>query len=381
MRKGLELAMKKIIPSLFVLMALLAGSSCMAAQVNVNSGMHVDWWDGDNGDAGLQMFIPFQVAGKSSDLSIELLGAYVLTEVNPDAGQGYTQSQMSDTKLNFSYGVYDKLPCDLMLGLGFNLPTGKTDFSHRQMVLIQPPDLFTLPYFGEGFNVNPTVAVAREWGTWVAGLGVGYNWRGEYDYNYDYQDYDPGDMVTLTGEVRKSFSDALAGKLYTQYITYAKDTLDGEDFYQEGDAKLVGLGLKYSSASWDLACGTSVIFRGKNKLRQGTAFPTESNNSHGDELNVGITHRYHLSQASSLVTFAKLLYITDNDYPAAAAYYVGKRLKTTLGCGIEKSLAKDVKAFAGVEGFLMDDDRNWYHPNEDVTYKGATFSAQVSKSF
>jgi hypothetical protein len=327
------------------------------------------------------MFIPFQVVGKSSDLTLELLGAYVLTEVNPDVGQSYSQSQMADTKLNLTQGVYNKLPFDLMFGLGFNLPTGKTDLSHRQMVLIQPPDLFTLPYFGEGFNVNPTVSVAKEWGSWVAGLGAGYTWRGKYDYNYAYRDYDPGDQVTVTGEVRKTFSDSLAGKLYTQYISYAKDTLDGEDFYQEGDAKLVGLGLSYGRPAWDLACNASVIFRGKNKLRQGATFPTESNNSHGDELNVGLTHRYHLSQAASLVSSAKLLYIGANDYPSAAAYYVGKRQKITLGCGIEKALSDSVRAFAGIEGFYIDDERNWYHPAGDVTYKGASLSLQVGKSF
>jgi hypothetical protein len=374
--------MKKIIPSLFVLMAVLVGSSCMAAsQTQVNSGMHFDWWEGDNDDVGLQFFIPIQAVGTSHDVSLELLGAYVYTEVNPGAGDKCSLSQMADTKLNISYGLFDRLPFDVLFGLGFNLPTGKTDLSGRQMVLIQPPDLFTLPFFGEGFNINPTVSAAKEWGTWVAGVGVGYTWRGEYDYNYAYQNFDPGDVVTVSGEIGKAFFPSLSGKLYAQYISYAKDTLDGEDFYQEGPAQLYGLGLTYDRQTWDLVFNTSMIFRGKNKLRQAGAFPTESNNCHGDELNASLVHQYRLNPETAFISSLRFLHISPNDYPSAQAYYVGKRQKISLGFGIEKAFSKDVKAVTGIDGFIMEDDHNWYHKDDDVTYKGVSLSAQVSKGF
>jgi hypothetical protein len=379
--KGADGAMKKVISAVFVLMAMLIGNTCLAAEVDTRTGMQFNWWGSDEDDSGMQFIIPVSVASSYKDVSLELLGGYVFSQVNPDGGKRRSISQAADTKLNVSYGVYDRLPFDVLFGLGFNLPTGHTDLSRSEAVLIVPPDLFPIPTFGEGLNINPTITVAKDWGRFIAGAGIGYTWRGEYDYSSLYPDYDPGEVLTLTGEAGYDITERIFGKIYGQYISYAKDTVDGDDFYQEGDVKLIGLGLTYDRETWNVGFNLAGILRGKSKVQQGLALPTEDHNGHGNELNTGITYRYHTDPKTTVRTSLELLLIAENDYASTSPFFVGKRQKVTLGCGFDKTLAENFTGSVGIEGFIMDDEKNWYHPGEDVTYRGIGLSAQVSKRF
>ncbi len=373
--------MKKVISAVCVIMAMLIGNTCLAAEVDTRTGVNFTWWGSDEDETGMQLIIPVQAASSYNDISLELLTAYVFTQVNPDGGKRRSISQMSDTKLNLAYGVHDRLPFELLLGLGFNLPTGHTDLTQSESVLIVPPDLFPIPTFGEGLNINPAITVAKDWGRFIAGAGIGYTWRGEYDYSDLYPDYDPGEILTATCEAGYDITDTLFGKIYGQYIDYAKDTVDGDDFYQEGDVKLIGIGLNYDREAWEAGFNLAGIFRGKSKVQQGIALPTESRNSHGNELNTSLTYRYHTDQETTLRTSLELLFIAENDYPSTSPFFVGKRRKVTLGCGVDKTLAENFTGSVGLEGFIMDDEENWYHPGEDVTYRGFGLSAQVSKRF
>lgn len=373
--------MKKVISAVCVLMAILIGNTCLAAGVDTRTGMHFNWWESDQDDTGMQFFIPIQAASSYKDVSLKLLGAYVFTQVNPDTGKRRSISQMADTKLNVSYRVYDRLPFDVLFGLGFNLPTGHTDLTRSETVLIVPPDLFPIPTFGEGLNINPTITVAKDWGRFIAGAGIGYTWRGEYDYSYLHPDYDPGEVLTATCEAGYDITEKLFGKLYGQYISYAKDTVDGDDFYQEGDVKLIGLGLSYDRKTWDVGFNLTGILRGKSKVQQGAALPTEDRNGHGNELNTGLIYRHHTDSKTTVWTSLGLLFIAENDYASTSPFFVGKRQKVTLGCGFDKTLAENLTGSVGIEGFIMDDEENWYHPGEDVTYRGIGLSAQVSKRF
>ncbi|HQI00540.1 MAG TPA: hypothetical protein PLA18_04655 [Deltaproteobacteria bacterium] len=378
--------MKKHLSVLIAVAAILAGTSCPAedkTQVSARSGLHYEWWGSNDDASGTQFYVPVKVAASRSDFTVSVLGAYMFTQVNPEDGKRRSLSQMSDTKLNLSYRLYDKLPLDVLFGLGFNLPTGHTDLTQSQMTLLVPPDLFSIPYFGEGFNINPTIVLAKEWDGWTAGVGVGYTWKGEYDYNFEIKDYDPGDLVTVTAEIDRELSPNLLARLFAQYIHYSKDTVHGEDFYQEGDVRLIGTGLSYSRDTWDLAFTVTGIFRDKSRLSDGPTLPivTEDRKSHGNEFNAGLAYRYRTDAKTALKASLVLLYIGENDYPEDSPNFAGKREKATLGCGIDRILAENLTGSLGIEGFVMADEENWYHPDEDVTYYGISLSALVSKKF
>jgi len=248
-------------------------------------------------------------------------------------------------------------------------------------VLVVPPDLMSINSFGEGLNMNPRVSLARQWGKLVAGIGLGYAWRGEYDYSDSVADYDPGEIFTLTGEAAYEFSPQWYTRAYGEYESFSKDTVDGDDYYQEGDVTLLGLGLNYVQPAWELGISLTGIFRDKSKIQQGIAIPTEEHNSHGDEWIAQIIHQYFQDKDTTITTSLEYLSLDENDYDASSLYYIGKRQKITLGCGISKILREDLEASASIKGFIMDDEENWYHPGEDYTYRGFSLGASVTKGF
>lgn len=352
-----------------------------ASENTLESGFHYDWWDSDEGDSGMQFYLPIRAASQYRGISFEVLGAYAYTQVDPSGGSKRSLSDFVDTKLNFAYNLEGRYGCDILFGLGFNLPTGHTDLSTRDLVLVVPPDLMSINTFGEGLNVNPRVSVARQWGDLVAGIGIGYTLRGEYDYSDGVEDYDPGEIFTLTGEAAYEFSPQWTGKILGEYVSHGKDTVDGDDYYQEGNVTLIGLGLEYAQPSWDAGLTLTGIFRDKSKIQQGTAVPTEDKNSHGNEWISEVVYRYFQDKDTTVKTSLEYLFIEENDYDANSLYYIGKRQKITLGCSLSRSLRKDIKAAVEIKGFIMDDEKNWYHPAENYKYTGFSIGASITKNF
>ena len=352
-----------------------------ASEPTAGSGFHYDWWDSDEGDKGMQLYLPIQASSKYRGISFEVLTAYAYTRVDPSGGSACSLSDFVDTKLNFAYALEGRYGCDIILGLGFNLPTGHTDLSTRDLVLVVPPDLMSINTFGEGLNMNPRVSIARQWDKLVAGIGLGYAWRGEYDYSDGVEDYDPGEIFTLTGEASYEFSPMWYGKAYGEYESFSKDTVDGDDYYQEGDVMLIGFGLSYVQPAWDLGFSLTGIFRDKSRIQQGIIVPTESKNSHGDEWIAAVVYRYFQDKDTTVSTSLEYLSLQENDYDVSSLYYIGKRQKITLGCMVSKVLKKDLEASTEIKGFIMDDEKNWYHPGGDYTYRGFSLGAAVTKGF
>ncbi|MGE5239564.1 MAG: hypothetical protein ACM3ON_12260, partial [Chloroflexota bacterium] len=186
--------------------AALSFSVASAADITAQAGVNYDWWDDTAGNKAHQTYVPLQLYVPYQDFSVRVLGGYTSTN-RTIAGVGkFSMDTFIDTKLNLSYEIIGKLPVDILLGLDFNLPTGKTKLSEKQLTLIMDPDLVTITTFGEGFDVNPVVTVAKQWGSWSAGIGVGYSWRGDYDYSKIITDFTPGDILNVNAEVRYEIS-------------------------------------------------------------------------------------------------------------------------------------------------------------------------------
>ncbi len=109
--------------------------------------------------------------------------------------------------------------------------------------------------------------------------------------------------------------------------------------------------------------------------------PTESKNSHGDEWIAAVVYRYFQDKDTTVSTSLEYLSLQENDYDVSSLYYIGKRQKITLGCMVSKVLKKDLEASAEIKGFIMDDEKNWYHPGGDYTYRGFSLGAAVTKGF
>jgi hypothetical protein len=341
-------------------------------------GAHYEWWSGGNDVKGMQLYVPIEVESKYKDFSLQILGAYADTTMTPSGSASRSLSSFTDTKLNLSYTLENKLPFDMLFGLGFNLPTGYTDLKEKDLVLIVPPELMSITTYGEGLNINPTLIISKEWEKWVAGVGLGYTWRGKYDYSYELPDYNPGDIFTATAEADYGFTDTLNGRLFGEYASCGKDTVEGDDYYKEGSLTLIGTGLKYTMPAWEIKTSISGLFHGNGKYATDTSIPIGGKKDHGNALVGGLNYRYFLNNNTTLLSEFDFLAIAENNYPKDSPYYAGIRQKATITGGIERTFTKNIKGSLDMSLFTMKDKRNWYHPDDDLSFKGFSIGCTIT---
>ena len=373
--------MKKSAWIIAVFLLLASGGVSDAADVNMQTGLNFNWWDSTGGDRGSQTYIPLTLYGEQSNFSAKILTAFASTNSTTPGVSSDSLSCFTDTKANFSYEIVDRFFADLIFGLDFNLPTGKTKLNLEQQRLVLDPDLAAISRYGEGFNVNPTITLAKSWSKFAAGVGVGYLWRGAYDYSEAAMNYQPGDILNVTGEASYYFSPKWQGRLFGQVAHYGKDQVGGHDYYEEGVFFLGGTGINYFQTDWEARLAVQGIFRGKSQFQAaGEALTTEQCDSYGDEWLADLSWKYNLSKVTTLRSKLSYLWMLENDYPSDSPYYIGSRQKTALSCAIARQLTPMMKGEFGLGGYILDVGRNWYH-TDDRTYTGLIASVMLIVAF
>ncbi len=378
--------MKKIlnitISSLFLLV-LCSFAYSYEIETTASTGFHLDWWDSPNNDTGLQYYVPLKVTASYDNISLGLLSGYCYTTHKLPQRKRRSISDILDTKLNLGYEITNKLPVDILLGLDLNLPTGRTNLKDEDVILIMDPDLVSITSLGEGFNVNPTISIAKEWNNWMFGLGLGYVFRGEYDFSKSLQDYNPGDIFSFTTQIHYFPTENWHFKLFTNFTTYGKDELKDKDFYDDGNYFQIGLGSKYSAERFDIQGVFQFIYRGKSKffdyLKNG--LQKEGDNSHGNEWIGQLRGNYYLDDKTSINSTLLLLLITSNDYEKGSIYYWGQRRKIRLDIGLTRQFNKHFSAKMALSGFFMHDDETWYHPFNEQSYRGFSVDLRFVGNF
>lgn len=383
--------MQKNAVILFSVFVLSAGTA-IAADFSGFTGLNYDWWEDSRDSTAQQAFVPFEAEARLGNFSMALLTGYASTRINPGDEPARSLSHMLDTKVNLSYSVLDRLPVDVLIGLDFNLPTGKTDLNENDLVLIMDPDLISINNFGEGFNVNPTLSISKTWKKWAAGVGVGYSWRGQYDFSHNSRNYDPGNIFTLTGELRYDFLPSWSGRFFGNYSRYNKATWRqvgiGNDSYEEGDFLLLGLGLYYTKQEWDGGLTLRSIFRGKSKFQEEGQLVTEERNIHGNEWVGDLFLRYFLNEKTAVKAFLQGRLIAGNDYPSSLGVagsqdrFIGRRKKITLGLGLSRVLSTHLEGEIYVKGFLKHDEEALFpQPEPERNFHGISSGFQVNWRF
>lgn len=382
--------MKTFVLLLSVVAVTFSVGISSAIDINVQTGFNFDWWEDTKDNKAYQAYTPVRIDGRYGDFSFVVLTAYAYTNVAPDRNESQSLSHVLDTKVNLTYEILGKLPVDVLLGLDFNLPTGYTNFKERQLILIMDPDLISINDFGEGFNINPTLTIAKEWGKWVAGIGVGYIWRGEYNFSTTIQDYSPGGILNSTGEVRYDFSPGWRARLFGNYASFGKDKVHGGDFHQEGNFLLLEAGLYYIQPKWDSGFTLKSIFRGKSKFQVTRGeLATEPENSHGDEYRGDLHLRYFLNDKTTLKSYLQGLVITKNDYPSQPPIFlgevnrfIGQREKLALGAGASRIFSPHWEGEFYAKGFIMHDEKAFSpEPRSERSYKGFSVGIQLAGRF
>ncbi len=353
-----------------------------AANIQLKTGFHYDWWDDTKDDKASQTYVPVRIEWQHQDFSLSVLTGYADTHIEQPGIRRRSLSDILDTKVNFSYEISGKMPVDVFIGLDFNLPTGKTNLKQEDLVLIMDPDLISINNFGEGFNINPTLSMAKEWKNWVVGIGIGYVWRGEYDYSENIKDYNPGDIFNTNAELRYYFYDWNA-RLFGGYVRHNTDKIKDADSHREGDYYSLGFGLNYTPQKWDVAIILQSIFRNKSKFQEaaGGLF-TEANKSYGDEWVGDISLKHFLDDKTAIKSFIQGLFITKNDYPSDSPFFVGRREKFSLGLGTTRTFSPHIEGELNIKGFVMHDaEAQFPLPKSARSYRGISTVVHLVSRF
>ncbi|WP_054702636.1 hypothetical protein [Desulfosarcina cetonica] len=235
--------------------------------------------------------------------------------------------------------------------------------------------------YGEGFNINPTITIAKDGERWGAGIGIGYLWRGEYDFSDTTPDFDPGDIYNVTAEILYAFSESWQGRVLGEMAWYGIDSVEGRDYYQEGDFFLAGIGLNYVQDRWDAAFTLKGIYRGKCDFQEGNQrLATEERSGFGDEYLADLVVRVQLNPETKLSSRLYYLAVLENDYPGDDPLFIDGKQKVSLRFSLERQLADDFSGRIGLEGYRMDEGRNWYH-DDDREYRGMVVDCSLTKTF
>ena len=402
----------------FLIIAIYSGVSLAAdIEFKAQTGINYDWWKDSTHARGQQIYIPMSFEVRYLDLSLRMLTGEAYTSYDPQGSSNPSLTHLLDTKVNLSYEILDKLPVDILIGLDFNLPTGKSDLSQRERLLIMDPELVSITNFGAGFDINPTLSIAKEFDKFIVGVGVGYAWRGEYDYRnkvfewthdmgraagyqaFYTKDYNPGEMINVNAEIRYDFLPNWYARLFGLYTWYGKDEVDNITFYQEGDLLSIGLGINHSQKKWDAGLTVRSIFRDKSKFKgespggymspsqlyeQWKHLPisTEDRNSHGDEWIADLSMRFFLDDKTTLKTNLQGLLITRNDYHSNNSKFIGHKEKGSLGLGLARVLFPFLEGELYTKGFLMHAEKaNYPEFKKGRHYRGFSTGLILTSKF
>ena len=353
----------------------------LASDINIRTGINYDWWDDDQDTKASQVYIPLRIKTSFQQFSMSVITGYTSTHIT-SGEEKKSLNSLLDTKVNTSYELSGNLPVDLLVGFDVNLPTGKTGLQTDDSKLIMDPDLISINNFGEGYDINPTLTVTKEMGNWVGGIGFGYAWRGTYDYIV--KDFNPGDILNSSAEIRYSFSSQMTSRFFSNIALYGADKVDGKDFYREGDLLLLGIGLHLARTKWDGDFTVRSIFRGKSKKLKENAegIITEANKSLGDEWIGDINLRYLLNDSITLKSSLQGRWISENDYASDSNLFVGQREKFSVKLGASKILLPNLDGEVMAKGFVIHDGERLF-PEErgERDYTGGSLEVVLTTRF
>lgn len=225
------------------LAALLAMAAAFAAspahaQYEVGGGLDYQGYAFDAGlgaDAAQLFMIPVALrVPATSALSFDVYAAWAEGRVER-ADTVYKLSGPVDTGVRVAYQA---TPWALVT-LGANVPTGDSQHDGQEAVVaaLMSTDLlgFREASWGRGFALTPSVAVARNMGSFGLGLAGAYSVRSKFTPNADDTtlEYQPGNETRVRLGIDRNFGNStltVGGTL----ISYTTDRANGQNLFQAG---------------------------------------------------------------------------------------------------------------------------------------------------
>ena len=363
----------------------LAAAPAAADQWTLLSGVHLDAWSANNSSGqgkGYELLVPLGIFYDTPTWGVSTRGSAGTSQHDLDVAPNASMTGFTDTTVSGYYRLRIS-GTEIRFGLDMDLPTGVSSLKTRDLPAIQDEDLVALQRFGEGFDVNPTVVVYRNFGDWGLGGGVGYLWTGKYDPTEDIQndDFNPGNelSVSVLGDVFLGDVWRLLGRIsYTHFTT---DERGGIEVFREGDQIDIGASLEWRPEPWWAVVSLRDIYRFKaDRLSQAGQLGEEAQNSYGNEIRGTVTVGYIIDDVWAVRGIMDVRYVAANDYATSAALYDGGRFKIAVGPGVTWTLSRTFALDASVRWFYLDAERSPTFPN-GATINGLHADMRVTYRF
>lgn len=362
----------------------LVAAPAAADQWTLTSGIHLDAWsaNGSSGQGnGYELLIPVGLFYDTPNWGLGARGSVGTSQHDLDAASGASMSGFTDTTVSGYYRLRVG-GADIRFGLDMDLPTGVSSLKTRDLPAVQDEDLVALQRFGEGFDVNPTVIVYKNFGDWGVGGGIGYLWTGEYDPTEDIpsDDFNPGNELTVN-----VLGDVFLGDVWrlvarVAYTHYSTDERGGIEVFREGDELDMGVSLEWRPEPWWAIVSVRDIYRFKaERLNAVGQLDEELQNSNGNEIRGAAAVGYIIDDIWTVRGTLDVRYVTANDYGTSDPLYDGGRFKIAVGPGMTWTYSRTLGVDASVRWFYLDAERsptfpsgakiNGVHADMRVTYR------------
>jgi hypothetical protein len=365
--------------------AWLAAAPAMADQWTVRSGVHLDAWSANDSSGqgkGYELLVPLGIFYDTPTWGVSARGSAGTSQHDLDGAPNASMTGLVDTTVSGYYRLRVS-GTEIRLGLDMDLPTGVARLKNRDLPAVQDEDLVALQRFGEGFDVNPTVIVYRNFGDWGLGGGIGYLWTGEYDPTKDIpsDDFDPGNELSASvlGDVFLGDVWRLVGR--ASYTHFTPDERGGQEVFREGDELDLGLSLEWRPEPWWAVVSLRDIYHFKaERVNAASQLDDESRNSRGNEIRGGVTVGYIIDDAWTVRGIVDVRYVAASDYATGDPLYDGGRFKIAVGPGVTWTLSRTFALDASVRWFYLDAERSPIFPS-GATINGVHADFRVTYRF
>jgi hypothetical protein len=243
-------------------------------------------------------------------------------------------------------------------GIDLNLPTGQSAFTGEEQTAMYPmasiaPELFTVSSYGAGFNVAPNFVAIRPLGKKTAiGLGLRYEYTGEYDATTDIPDdtLNPGDSLMLIGSMQRLLGSTTFFLFDYSSVFNTRDTMGGQDAFKQGGSSNYSLKIIKKFSWYRGTLGASFGTQEKSEGYDGTAFTTEERNSNNNRQEAFINFLFPYTKKFAVTAIILYKEVQKNDYDTgdllydagynATRYGLGLSYKTNSGVVITSSVRK-----------------------------------------
>ena len=166
-------------------------------------------------------------------------------------------------------------------------------------------------------------------------------------------------------------------------LWFAHGSVNGIDFWKEGDFFNIGIGVNHNEKKWDAGLLLQGIFRDKGKFKLETVgLFTEADIKRGNEWLGDLYFRYLIDDKTTLKSYFEYLYKDQNYGSPTSPYFVGRREKYSLGLGATRVLSTSVEGEVYVKGFYMQEDEVLFpDPRGNRYYRGFSAGLQLISRF